>query len=70
MELFWKNYIKFGEYDFPTKLSQIIFGLNCSIENINKITQLCDEYYDYKLDYFQVKRVDNSVDLKLVQLCF
>lgn len=61
---------KFGEYDFPTKLSQIIFGLNCSIENINKITQLCDEYYDYKLDYFQVKRVDNSVDLKLVQLGF
>ncbi len=61
---------KFGEYDFPTKLSQIVFGLNCSLENINKITQLCNECYDYKLNYFQVQRVDKSVDLRLEQLDF
>ena len=59
---------KFGLYDFPSKLSRIIFGMNCSLENINNITEICNKNYDYKLDFFKVQKVENSTALELKEL--
>lgn len=58
----------FGSYDFPSKLSRIIFGLNCPEEDIENIISLCDKNYDYDLEYFQIKRVYDSKNLELKKL--
>ncbi len=56
---------EFGNYDLPGKLTRIIFGLKCKDENIKRYIQLCNENFEYTLEFLQISRVQNSTELEL-----
>ena len=56
---------EFGSYDLPGNLTRIIFGLKCNSENIQRYIKLCKENFEHSIEFLQIFRVENSIELEL-----
>ncbi|EHD0094798.1 DUF2971 domain-containing protein [Vibrio vulnificus] len=59
---------KFGAYDLPGEVAEIIFGLKCKEEDIKLIVKLCTDNFDYKIKFRKVVNAPNGTTLQLQPL--
>jgi len=57
---------KYGSYDFPGPLTEVIFGLSANPDNIKKFIELCKNNIDYDIQFKRIVRVQGSTELKVV----
>lgn len=57
---------KSGEYSFPGEISEIIFGLNMSVENQEKYFDLARNLKTFdKIKFYKIEKVKNKSELEL-----
>ncbi|MFH6971810.1 DUF2971 domain-containing protein [Flavobacterium petrolei] len=55
---------KSGAYNFPGKLKEIVFGVNCSIEIREKYKKLITENFDYIVNFYEITKIPNTNQLQ------
>lgn len=59
---------KFGSYPLPGNLVQVIFGLNCPYEVIDKYHCLCSENFEHEIKFYKVLRDKDSTKLSMTEI--
>ncbi|ENM2868148.1 DUF2971 domain-containing protein [Citrobacter koseri] len=57
-----------GSYDFPSKLSEIVFGANTKDDEIDKIIQTCHAHIPYDITFKKCFYATNSSSLQLKKI--
>ena len=60
--------VKSGSYSFPGRITELVFGLLCSIENREKYKYLINKFISNSVKFFEIQKVPNSNSIIKVEI--
>lgn len=56
-----------GLFDYPSRISEIVFGLNCPKEEKQKYRELIKLNFDYDIDFYDIIKIPNSNQIEKIR---